>query len=102
MLQEVETKANIAKHADATTVDITVASVDDDVELRVSDNGRGFDASAKGSFVADGHFGLAGMGERVAMLDGSMKLDTAIDAGTTLIFRIPALRQPVLTATGAN
>ncbi len=93
---------NIAKHADATVVDITIVSVDDDVELRLHDNGCGFDLATKRSFVADGHFGLAGMGERVAMLDGSMEVDTAIDAGTTLIFRVPALRQPVLTATGAN
>ena len=97
-----EALTNIAKHAQAKTVTITVATVDDEVELRVQDDGVGFDLAAKGSFVTEGHYGLAGMGERVAMLDGSLEVDSTVDVGTTLIFRVPALREPVLTAIGAN
>ncbi len=97
-----EALTNIAKHAAARNVDITVTTVDDAVVLRVHDDGVGFDLSTKGSFVTDGHYGLAGMAERVAMLDGSMDISSAVEGGTTLIFRVPALREPALTTTGAN
>ena len=59
--------ANVAKHADASAVDIRIAEVDGRLEVAVRDDGRGFEPSAPRS-----GFGLTGMRERVEMLDGTL------------------------------
>jgi signal transduction histidine kinase len=40
-------------------------------------------------FVAEGHFGLAGMRERAAMIGGSLDLQSARDYGTVVILDLP-------------
>jgi len=49
----------------------------------VEDDGRGFDATERG----DG-FGLEGMRERVALLDGRLAVESG-EAGTTLVAEVP-------------
>jgi signal transduction histidine kinase len=40
-------------------------------------------------FVAEGHYGLAGMRERAAMAGGKLEVQTAADYGTVVIFELP-------------
>ncbi|MEM7092355.1 MAG: sensor histidine kinase [Actinomycetota bacterium] len=84
-----EALANIGKHAEASNVTIEIRDVDGDVELTVTDDGVGFRLEDRAGFVGAGHFGLAGMGERIAMLGGSMDVESEPGAGTSLRFRLP-------------
>lgn len=78
-----EALANIRKHASATTATVTARGVNGEVELCVSDNGVGFEADAETS-----GFGLAGMRDRVALVNGMLVVEST-DTGTTLIVRVP-------------
>jgi PAS domain S-box-containing protein len=78
-----EALTNVAKHSRATRVAITV-DVDDDVCLRVVDNGVGLaDRSTNGN-------GLANIAERAAALGGSCVVKPADGGGTVLEWRVPA------------
>jgi signal transduction histidine kinase len=73
-----EALTNIARHASATRTTITLSYESDVVTLRVQDNGRGFsldDSPAKS-------FGLTGMAERMAVLGGSLSIDSQPGQGT--------------------
>ncbi|WP_028060598.1 GAF domain-containing sensor histidine kinase [Candidatus Solirubrobacter pratensis] len=79
---------NVVKHADATRVEIRVFDVADAVEIMLRDDGRGFEPHADG-----GGFGLIGMRERVALVQGTLEVESAPGEGTTLRARIPARRR---------
>lgn len=87
-----EALANIRKHSHATSATVTARGVGGeggegssggDVELCVTDNGVGFadDATTSG-------FGLAGMHDRLALVDGTLTVDSSA-TGTTLTVRVP-------------
>lgn len=84
-----ESLTNVARHAHASRVDITIDTRDDEVVLTVRDNGRGFDPSRP----PHKSFGLAGMRERGYMLRGEVTIDSRLGHGTTVQLRMP-LRQP--------
>lgn len=65
-----ESLTNIFKHAEATTVEISMASNDAGLSLTVQDNGKGFDRSTS----QRSGFGLQGMEERVLALQGTLKI----------------------------
>jgi signal transduction histidine kinase len=76
-----EALSNIAKHAQADTVSITVTAEADDVELLVRDNGVGMPADPQRS-------GLANMAVRARDLGGSFDARSA-DVGTVVTWRVP-------------
>jgi signal transduction histidine kinase len=80
-----EALTNVVKHADADTVRITFAFGERSVLLVVEDDGRGF-SQARG---ADGGFGLIGMRERVASVNGALDIESKRGAGTRLAVEIP-------------
>ena len=84
ILQEALT--NIVKHAKADRVEIGLKRDSRNLVLQVSDNGIGMPKVRNRKIKSDG---LAGIRERIGMLDGEFKIVTG-DAGTTLIFAIPA------------
>jgi signal transduction histidine kinase len=92
-----EALTNALKHAEAGSIDITVAEIDGDVGVRVRDDGRGYDPGAGTS-----GFGLLGMQERVDLLGGRLRVQTAPDEGTTLEARVPARRREVGLAASAR
>jgi signal transduction histidine kinase len=83
-----EALTNAAKHSGAESLMVDVAEADDHVTVRVRDDGQGFDPSAD----SVGGFGLTGMRERVELVGGSLKVDSAPGAGTTVTARLPARR----------
>ena len=88
-----EALTNVAKHARASRVQITIGECGGDIELTVADDGMGFDTAQR----SDG-FGLLGMRERLALVGGTLAVESAPRAGTTLRAAIPARRrspQPV-------
>jgi len=78
---------NVARHADATRVGVTLSYLEHEVALDVRDDGKGFDPSRP----ADG-FGLVAMRQRVAGLAGSLLVESEPGAGTGISARVPAGR----------
>lgn len=89
VLQEALT--NVMRHAEAHTVAVSLSVEDGMICLRISDDGRGFDTSAKGG----GSFGLVGMRERVLMLGGSLQIESQPGEGTTLCVRVALNKEKV-------
>jgi signal transduction histidine kinase len=94
-----ETLNNVAKHARAGHVEITIASRATEVCLRVLDDGQGFDPeAAHRRSQAGASYGLMGIAERVSALDGSVDIQSEGGKGTTVEVRIPSR----LAATSAQ
>jgi len=67
---------NIAKHSQASTVNISVFSADGILRLNVEDDGVGF--RAVDALRQRNSFGLAGMRERVALLGGTLEIESEV------------------------
>ena len=91
-----EALTNIAKHAGATQVHVTVMDRDGEILIEIRDDGAGFDPQAR----ANG-FGLLGMRERLALVAGTLDVDSAPGAGTVLRATIPSRRRDELPARSA-
>lgn len=79
---------NVAKHARATRVNLSVEPADMCIRLRLADNGAGFDTER-----ADRQpmcFGLAGMRQRAELLGGKLLLRSAPGRGTVVTLYVPA------------
>jgi signal transduction histidine kinase len=85
-----EAVSNIAHHADAKHVQITLSRDAETVTVVVADDGRGF-ATEPGAGAAGraDSVGLSGMAERVSLLDGSLQVRSAPGAGTTIEVQVP-------------
>jgi two-component system sensor histidine kinase UhpB len=83
-----EGMTNIAKHSGASRVDLPIERKGSHVELTLRDNGRGADPNATTSGL-----GLIGMRERVEMLGGQLRIDTAPSKGFAVHARIPVSPQ---------
>ena len=81
-----ESLTNIARHANASEVIIFLRTVDHMLNLRICDNGKGFDPAV---VAKTSGFGLLGMRERVLALGGSMKIKTGLNEGTVIDIDIP-------------
>ena len=71
---------NVARHAGATSASVLVAARDERLRVVVEDDGKGFDASAPTT-----RLGLAGIRERVELLGGELRIESAPGAGTAVI-----------------
>lgn len=78
--------ANVAKHAAASRVGITLTFMDNSVSLDVRDDGTGFDPRTT---VGEASFGLAAMKQRVADLEGELELESTPGEGTAISVQIP-------------
>jgi signal transduction histidine kinase len=81
-----ESLANVAKHADARRVTVTLFDAPDEVTLEIADDGAGFDPQL---LAATPGFGLRGLIERAAALGGWATIDSAPGRGTTIMFSVP-------------
>jgi signal transduction histidine kinase len=81
-----ETLTNIARHAQATHVEVTVEALAGHLVLRIRDNGRGI--SQKETTGAKS-LGLLGMRERVRLVSGSLEFQGIAGQGTTVEVRVP-------------
>ncbi len=85
-----ELLTNCAKHAQAHTVRVSVASENGDVLLEVADDGRGIDAADVAAAPLHGHIGLASLTQRVEAVGGSLDLGGPPGGrGTTVAVRLP-------------
>lgn len=87
-----EALTNVSRHSGADSARISVKhSEGGAVVLTIEDSGRGFDPADCNDFVRNSHFGLAGMRERVAMVGGQLRVDSAPSKGTRLTAALPAV-----------
>lgn len=87
-----EALANVAKHADATQVRVTLTYDEEDVILDVRDDGAGFDLR---DTPAAASFGLRGMRQRAERLAGVLDVESSPGAGAAICLRLPALDREV-------
>jgi signal transduction histidine kinase len=80
---------NALRHAHASEVAVHVAAHNGQAELRVCDNGAGFDPDAAGE---RGGLGLASMRQRAARLGGTLEVVSSPGAGTSIVARVPVER----------
>ena len=83
-----EAVVNAGRHAAAEAVSLSLRTVDTQVELRVTDNGRGFGHDGPLDSGAPGHLGLASMRERAELLDGRLDIESS-ELGTRVLVRAP-------------
>jgi two-component system, NarL family, sensor histidine kinase DevS len=81
-----EALANIAKHAKAKQVDISLWSTDERVLMEIHDNGKGFEMEKMNASI--GH-GLANMQTRVRAVGGDVDISSVVDEGTTVLAWLP-------------
>ncbi len=84
-----ECLANIATHAAAQNVHVSLKRMERYTTMEISDDGVGFDAADQLDHPADGHFGLRVMGDVVADAGGELLVISAPGAGTRWLLRIP-------------
>jgi two-component system sensor histidine kinase UhpB len=82
----VEALRNVSRHSGATSAAISVKRFDEELELQVSDSGRGFNVEI---FKHGGGLGLISVEERLRLLQGSCEIHSAPGRGTTLVARVP-------------
>jgi len=86
-----EALSNVAKHARATRVGVTLSYMEDQIALDVRDDGVGFSPGDAGGKAGDGGFGLTGMRRRVQRLAGTLSIESEPGAGTAISASLPAL-----------
>jgi signal transduction histidine kinase len=86
-----EALTNARKHAGASCVQVSVAARDGVIEVRVADDGRGFDL---GRVAGDGPgYGIRFMRERAEEIGGSLTVHTAPGRGTQIVIQAPLAHQ---------
>jgi signal transduction histidine kinase len=81
-----EALRNIARHAEATRVEVRLRSLDGGLQLMVSDNGRGFDPERDRTTASLGH---ASMRQRAHILGGNVDIRTRPGFGTEVVAWVP-------------
>jgi PAS domain S-box-containing protein len=81
-----ESLTNVARHSEATHVDVRLKKSDAFLTLEIRDNGKGISPSERSGTRS---LGLLGMRERARLLGGEFTIHGAEGAGTTVVVRIP-------------
>jgi signal transduction histidine kinase len=89
-----EALTNVARHAEAKTCRVVMRQVADRLEVTIQDNGKGFELAAVGDTGWRKGLGLLGMHERVAQLNGKVRIETAPGEGTRVRVELPARPAP--------
>ena len=94
---------NILKHAEAGSVEVMYIHRDREILLAIEDDGRGFDPD---DIVIYGssrrHLGLTSMRERIALMNGTLEIDSAPGEGTRLLARMPFVAAEPENGNGTN
>ncbi|HEU4354906.1 MAG TPA: ATP-binding protein [Actinomycetota bacterium] len=77
-----EALANVAKHAQASSAEVSATVVDEQLVIRVEDDGAGGADPAAGS-------GLRGLADRIETIGGTLRVESVPDGGTRLTAEIP-------------
>ena len=84
-----EALQNVAKHAGATSVRLSLTTTDTGVRLVVTDDGRGFDVDRERERRRSDAYGVAGMHERATLVGARLAVASAPGTGTTVTVDVP-------------
>jgi two-component system NarL family sensor kinase len=87
-----EALQNIVKHAGASAAHVELRCDASRALLRVSDDGRGFDAGARADDSASSSYGLRSMAERAELIGGRLAVTSRPGVGTTVTATVPLTR----------
>lgn len=90
-----ESLSNVARHAGADAVDVSLVQCDSVLTIEIIDDGCGFEPKLTNGDGPRG-LGLVGMRERLAMIDGELIIESAPGNGTRVVASAPA--HPALVA----
>jgi signal transduction histidine kinase len=85
---------NVQRHAHATEVAVTLDGSSDSVVLEIHDNGVGKMVATNGDVGASSGYGLIGLRERVALLDGQLSFGPSPRGGSCLSISLPIHGRP--------
>ena len=88
-----EAITNVAKHAQASRVDVLLEEANGEIRVRVADDGRGFRPTPD-ELPEPGHLGLTAMRERAELLEGTLNVKSAPGEGTVVEVWVPAPTDP--------
>src|SRR5665811_123782 len=71
-----ESLTNVAKHAEATTVDVSIQRLPNAILMQIIDNGKSFDVEQALNPKKNKRLGLIGMRERVEMVNGQFDIES--------------------------
>jgi signal transduction histidine kinase len=83
-----ESLTNVARHAQASRVEVTLRKLGNSICMEVADNGKSFDQNAQ-SAARGKRLGLLGMQERVRLVNGKFAIQPSPGNGTTVRVEIP-------------
>jgi PAS domain S-box-containing protein len=94
-----EALQNALKHSGVRQFSVSLRGTADEVQLDVSDEGRGFDAEAA---LREKGLGLVSMQERVHLVHGMLTIKSAANSGTTILVRVPVAAEMKVSPTAAE
>jgi len=84
-----EALTNVARHAQASRVDVSIVKIADGICMKIRDDGKSFNVAQVLHNKKNKRLGLLGMRERVEMVGGSLAVESALGKGTTIQAQIP-------------
>jgi PAS domain S-box-containing protein len=85
-----EALTNVARHAKASQVEVSIRLVDGVIRMEIKDDGKGFSITGTSSGKRKTRLGLLGMRERVEMMGGLFQVESAPGEPTTIRVDVPA------------
>jgi len=84
-----EALTNIARHAHASVVDVSIDKLPNGIGMKIKDDGKSFQVDRILQAKKNKRLGLLGMRERIEMVGGNFTVESAPGKGTTIRARIP-------------
>ncbi|MFA5806494.1 MAG: ATP-binding protein, partial [Melioribacteraceae bacterium] len=86
-----EALTNAIRHADANIIDVKIMQSKDNLDILVSDNGKGIRESSE---IRTNSMGILGMKERTIFLGGKLNIESIEGEGTKIHLLIPFEKEP--------
>lgn len=90
-----EALTNVARHAQATRVEVSLENLPEGIRLRIVDDGKSFNVERALHLTRGKRLGLLGMRERLEMVGGKLTLESTPGQGTTVTAQLPFNRAQV-------
>jgi signal transduction histidine kinase len=90
-----EALTNVARHAEATKVNVTVALTEDELNVGVEDNGKGIELDR---LSRSRSLGIIGMRERARLIGATLEIAPRSKGGTAVELAVPLFHQPEVSS----
>jgi signal transduction histidine kinase len=80
---------NVARHAQASRVEVSIQKRNDAICMKIKDDGKGFPAERVSHAKKQKRLGMLGMRERLEMVNGNLTVESVPGKGTTILAQIP-------------